>query len=166
MTFLGGIFGGRNTVFVIINGNLNAQGDVDNVVWPVGVFFLEQHTGCLMHGNARPHTVRLIQVFLARHDVNVLPRPACSPEMNPIEHLRDLLGRKARTNHAIHIITDLTAARVHEWNAIPADVVRRYVRPMRPRTFALFCRIDFNVPTLQKTSHQFRNEGTLYLCEF
>jgi len=37
--FLEGILGGRKTVFVIIYGNLNAQGDVDNVVWPVGMSF-------------------------------------------------------------------------------------------------------------------------------
>jgi len=40
---------------------------------------------------AMPHTARLTQAFLARHDVNVLPWSACSPEMNPIEHLWDLL---------------------------------------------------------------------------
>ena len=77
---------------------------------------------CLTHENARPHTVRLKQAFLARHEVNVLPRPACSPDMNPIEHLCYLLGRKARKNHAINKINDLTAALVHEWNTIPAEV--------------------------------------------
>ena len=122
-----GVMGGRKT----------DQGYVDNVLRPVVVPFLEQHPGCLMHDNARPHTARLTQAFLARHDVNVLPWPACSPDMNPIEHLWDLRGRKARKNHVINNINDLTAALVHEWNAIPADVVRRYVRSMRSRTLAL-----------------------------
>jgi len=49
---LGGIMGGRKTVLVIINGNINVQDYVDNVLRPVVVPFLEQHTGSLMHGNA------------------------------------------------------------------------------------------------------------------
>ena len=44
---LGGIMGGRKTDLVIINGNLNAQGYVDNVLRPVFVPFLEQRSGCL-----------------------------------------------------------------------------------------------------------------------
>jgi len=68
----GGIMGGRKTDLVIINGNLNAQGFVDNVLRSVVVPFIEQHPWCLMHDNASPHTPRLTQAFLARHDVNVL----------------------------------------------------------------------------------------------
>jgi len=72
---------------VILNGNLYAQGFVDNVLRSVVVPFLEQHPGCSMHANARPHTARLTQAFRARHDVSVLPWPACSMGMNLIEHL-------------------------------------------------------------------------------
>jgi len=57
--------------------------------------------------------------------------------MNPIHHLWELLGWKARQNHVINNINDLTAAPVHKWNAIPAVVVRRYVRSMQSRTLAL-----------------------------
>jgi len=98
---------------------------------PVVVLFLEQHPGCFMHDTATLHTARLKQAFLVKHDVNVLSWPACSPDMNTIELLWDSLGQKARKNHVINNIKDLTAARVHEWNVIPADVVRRYVRSMR-----------------------------------
>jgi len=68
----GGIKGCRKTDLMIINGNLNSQCYVDNVLRPVVLPFFEQHPGCLMHGNARPHTVRFTQSFLARHDVNVM----------------------------------------------------------------------------------------------
>jgi len=55
--------GGSKTNLVIINGNLKAQGYVDNVLRPV-VPFLEQHPVCLMHDNTRPHTARTTQAFL------------------------------------------------------------------------------------------------------
>ena len=32
-------------------------------------------------------------------NVNVLPWPALSPDMNPIEHIYDELGRRSRTNN-------------------------------------------------------------------
>jgi len=39
-----------------------------------------------------------------------LPWSACSPDMNPIEHLWDLLGRKSRKHHVINNnINSLTA---------------------------------------------------------
>ena len=79
-----------------------------------------------MHDNARPHTARLTQNYLARHNVNVLQWPACSPDMNPIEHFWDILGRRARENYVINNINDLRAALIQEWNAIPNDIVRRY----------------------------------------
>lgn len=136
----GGIMGDRKTNLVVIPGNLNAQRYIDTVLRPVVVPFLRQHHGLLMHDNARPHTARLTQNYLATHNVNVLPWPACSPDMNPIEHIWDLLGQSVRRNHVINNIRDLTLALVQEWNAIPNYVIRRYVRSMRSRIIALIHR--------------------------
>ena len=83
---------------------------------------------------------RLTQNYLARHNVNVLQWSACSLDMNPIEHIWDFLGRRARENHVINNINDLRAAIIQEWNAIPNDVVRRYVRSMRSRMVAVIRR--------------------------
>ena len=49
-----------------------------------------------MHDNARPHVARICRHFLNRNNVNVLPWPAVSPDMNPIEHICEYLGRKVR----------------------------------------------------------------------
>jgi hypothetical protein len=44
---------------------------------------------------------RICRQFLNRNNVNVLPWPAASPDMNPIEHIWDYLGRKVRATYTI-----------------------------------------------------------------
>ena len=85
------------------------------------------------HDNARPHTALVPANFLAQNNVNVLPWPALSPDMNPIEHIWDELGRRARTNHQINNVQDLTRALQLEWQARPSGLIRRYVNSMRRR---------------------------------
>ena len=90
----------------------------------------------LMHDNARPHVARICRQFLNRNNVNVLPWPAVSPDMNPIEHIWDYLGRKARARGNVHNLRDLENAFIQEWDNIPNVVIRRYVRSMRGRLAA------------------------------
>jgi hypothetical protein len=37
--------------------------------------------------NARPHTAKATKAWLAKHKIELLPWPANSPDMNPIEHM-------------------------------------------------------------------------------
>ena len=91
-----------------------------------------------MHDNARPHVARICRQFLNRNNVNVLPWPAVSPDINPVEHILDYLGRKvrARGNVRVHNLRDLENALIQEWNNIPNVVIRRSVRSMRGRLAA------------------------------
>uniref|UniRef100_A0A3Q0RIV1 Tc1-like transposase DDE domain-containing protein n=1 Tax=Amphilophus citrinellus TaxID=61819 RepID=A0A3Q0RIV1_AMPCI len=42
--------------------------------------------------NARPHTARAVQAFLAQEDIHTLPCLAFSPDMSPTKHAWDMLG--------------------------------------------------------------------------
>ena len=64
----------------------------------------------------------------SRNNVNVLPWPAVSPDMNPIEHIWDYLGSKVRAKGNVH---NLRNALIKERNNIPNAVIRRFVRSMR-----------------------------------
>ena len=44
--------------------------------------------------NARPHVARIVQAFFQRRRVSLLPWPARFPDMSPIEHVWDMVGRR------------------------------------------------------------------------
>ena len=73
----GGILGRKKTNLIIVQGNLNAQGYINQILQPEAVSFLQRHgLAILMHDNARPHVARICRQFLNRNNVNVLPWPA------------------------------------------------------------------------------------------
>ena len=99
---------------------------------PEAVPFLQRHgPAILMHDNARLHVARICRRFINRNNVKVLPWPAVSPDMNPIEHIWDYVGRKVRARGNGNNLRDLGNALIQEWNNIPNIVIRRYVRTMR-----------------------------------
>ena len=90
------------------------------------------------HDNARPHTARLTTVFLRHHNINVLPWPSRSPDLNPIEHLWDELDRRLRRRQPQpQTLPQLAAALQAEWTAIPQDVIRHLIASMGRRCQAV-----------------------------
>ena len=69
-----GIMGRRKTNLIVVQGNLNAQGYINQILQPEAVPFLQRHgPAILMHDYARPHVARICRQFLNRNNVNVLP---------------------------------------------------------------------------------------------
>ena len=128
------IMGRRKTNPIVVQGNLDAQGYINQILQPEAGPFLQRHgLAILMHDNAMLHVARICRQFLNRNNVNVLPWPAVSADMNPIKHIWDYLGRTVRTRGIVHNLRDLENAFIQERNNIPNVVIRRYVRSMRGR---------------------------------
>ena len=78
----GGICSEGKTDLVVLDGNLNAERYIDQVLRPVVLPFVQQHNNrtLFQHDNARPHIARIVKEFLQTNNVNVLPWPARSPD--------------------------------------------------------------------------------------
>ena len=57
-----------------------------------------------------------------------------SPDLNPIEHLWDILGRRVRQRDPpVQTLNELTAVLHEEWNRIPQNQIQRLIQGMRRR---------------------------------
>ena len=134
----GGFLGRHKTRLVFLDfgrgrGGLTAQRYINNVLQPVVLPFMQQHPGAIFQqDNARPHAARITTNFLATSNVNTLPWPALSPDMNPMEHVWDYLKRRVRARN-VQNVQQLQAAITQEWNQIPALFLLRLTASMRRR---------------------------------
>ena len=134
----GGIRGNVTTNLVVIDDNLTAQRYINTVLQPEVIPFLQRHPNTLFQqDNARPHVARQTLNFLNANNVNVLPWPSRSPDINPIEHLWDYLDRQIRLRpQQPHTRQQLSAALLQEWRRIPPAFIRRLTFSMRRRVQA------------------------------
>jgi hypothetical protein len=86
-----GISYGPRTQLSFINGNLKAQSYSEEILRLIVVPFI--HHLMIQHDNARSYVARICTQFLEVENAPVLPCPAYSPDMSPIEHVRDALDR-------------------------------------------------------------------------
>jgi transposase len=130
----GGIAYGRRTQLHIIRGNLNAIRYRDEILSPHLVPFLQQHNLTLQQDNARPHVTKISTAYLQAHNIDVLPWPAFSPDLNPIEHLWNELDRRVRRrDNPSSSVPEREQALFQEWNNIPQMTVNNLINSMTRR---------------------------------
>ena len=87
-----------------------------------------------MHDGAPSHTARATGGLLQANRINVLPWPSLSPDLNPIEHIWDVIGQRVRSRVPLNI-RDLE--RFVEWNGVAQLTLGNYIESMRSRCQAV-----------------------------
>ncbi|UYV82218.1 hypothetical protein LAZ67_21001362 [Cordylochernes scorpioides] len=113
----------------------DSQRNVDDVLRPVTLPYLQGVPNALyQQDNARPHTARISQQAL--QDVQMLPWPPYSPDLSPIEHVWDIIGRRLHALPQPRSVDELWQMVEKEWRAIPQDAIRTLIDSLPRRVAA------------------------------
>ncbi|UYV75593.1 hypothetical protein LAZ67_13000683 [Cordylochernes scorpioides] len=118
-----------------IQGTMTAQRYVDDVLRPVTLPYLQGVPNALyQQDNARPHTARISQQAL--QDVQMPSWPPYSPDLTPIEHVWDIIGRRLHALPQPRSEDELWQMVEREWRAIPQDAIRTLIDSLPRRVAA------------------------------
>ena len=113
-----------------------------NVTGAVHAKLLEEHVipsfksifarggGIFQQDNAPVHTAKVSRKIFAAKRVKVLPWPAYSPNLNPIENLWSIMETQLRSHNSPFSLPELINAVRNEWNSIPQEVHRDLIESM------------------------------------
>ncbi|UYV75726.1 Transposase [Cordylochernes scorpioides] len=133
--FWGAIAYDSRSPLLRIQGTMTAQRYVDDVLRPVTLPYLQGVPNALyQQDNARPHTARISQQAL--QDVQMLPWPPYSPDLSPIEHVWDIIGRRLHALPQPRSEDELWQMVEREWRAIPQDAIRTLIDSLPRRVAA------------------------------
>ncbi|KFM72124.1 Transposable element Tcb1 transposase, partial [Stegodyphus mimosarum] len=87
-----------------------------------------------MDDNARPHRAKIVSECLQLEDITRMDWPAFSPDLNPVEHVWDMLGRRvAARQPPPTCLLELRRALLFEWCNIPQDQIDNLILSMPRR---------------------------------
>ncbi|GBM39213.1 hypothetical protein AVEN_223832-1 [Araneus ventricosus] len=109
---------------------------VSLVIQPVVLPFMNNIQGSVFQqDNARPHTAVVTQH--AVQSVDVLPWPVRSPDLSPIEHVWDIIGRQLQRHPQLALTVPVLTDQVQQtWNSIPQTDIRHLYNTMHARLHA------------------------------
>ncbi|GBM25972.1 hypothetical protein AVEN_223108-1 [Araneus ventricosus] len=88
----------------------------------------------LMDDNARPHRAVVVEDYLEVHGLERMECPAQSPDLNPIEHLWDYLGRQvAALSPPPRSLDELEQGLLRFWSSLPISVSDNLIDSMDSR---------------------------------
>ncbi|GFW37525.1 transposable element Tcb1 transposase [Trichonephila clavipes] len=130
----------RTDLYIIRDGPLTARRYSDEILRPIVVPYAAAIADdfILMDDNCRPHRANLVEDFLFDAGIVRMEWPACSPDMNPIDHVWDALGRRVAGHQPPpQTLQELERALLEEWDRIPQLVINSLIDSMPQMCSAL-----------------------------
>lgn len=124
---------------VFIEGTMNAGGYVDILSRNLLPFVREMGLSkfIFQQDNDPKHTSRAARHFFDENNIELLPWPAQSPDMNPIENLWGYMKPRVAAKRP-ETIEELKAAIQACWNELTPEICKKYALSFRKRTLALY----------------------------
>lgn len=138
--FWAGIMHGTRTDILHIQGTMTADLYLNQVLQPVVRPLARRHGDnfMLVDDNARPHRARMVTDYLRDAEIERMDWPPYSPDMNPIEHVWDMLHRAIqRRPNVPSTIPELREAAIEEWQNLPQEDINHLILRMPVRVQAL-----------------------------
>jgi hypothetical protein len=108
---------------VVVNGGaMTANRYITNILEPHVVPFAPfiGNDSILMHDNARPHIAQIVNEYLDTVEIHHMIWPARSPDLNPIGHVWNMVGR--RNLNSIGHVWDMVGRRIKVRTPAPANL--------------------------------------------
>ncbi|GFX05487.1 transposable element Tcb1 transposase [Trichonephila clavipes] len=111
------------TPLVCIAGTLNSQRYISEVLEPVVLPYLQSLvTAIFQQDNARPQVARIVQRFFVNHQIELLPWPAHSSDLSPIENMWFMVDQRLTQITTPAATPDQLWQRVvAAWSAVPQE---------------------------------------------
>ncbi|GFU76095.1 transposable element Tcb2 transposase [Trichonephila clavipes] len=123
----------RTDLYTIRVGPLTSRRYRDEILRPIVVTYAAAigDDFILMDDSCRPLCANLVEDFLFEEGIVRMEWLACSPDMNPIEHIWDALGRQvADRKPPPQTLQELERALLEEWDRIPQLVINSLIETL------------------------------------
>ncbi|GFV68751.1 transposable element Tcb1 transposase [Trichonephila clavipes] len=89
-------------------------------------------------GNARPHVARIVQRFFVNQQIELLPWPARSPDLSPIENMLSMVAQRLTQITTSAATSDQLWQRVEAaWSAVPQEYIESLLESLPRRVTAV-----------------------------
>ena len=111
----------RTSTLAFLKGKVNAQRFINVLEEHLLSFGTEKYGGHrnFQQDGASIHTAGTVNAWFESHNINVLPLPSRSPDLNPIENLWSILARLVYEDaRQFGSVDDLTACIKEKWASL------------------------------------------------
>ncbi|KFM75536.1 Transposable element Tc3 transposase, partial [Stegodyphus mimosarum] len=139
MVWAGIMMDGRTDLHFFHTGSVTGQRYRDEVLEPYVRLFRDAVGSdfIFMDDNAPCNRAVLVDDFLETENIQRMSWPANSPDLNPIEHVWDMLGRQiAALSHPPSSVTELRRTLQEAWNRLSPQLIQHLIASLVNRCAA------------------------------